>query len=187
MNKKELEFIHLPDGCIGIILSQNRMAIIDAGDFPLVSDRRWQLKKACGDNLYARASYLINGSRRNVCMHTIIMRPEEGMCIDHIDGNGLNNRRSNLRVATPSENKRNRPAINSAKRYSKYKGVQINPRWEGIENRKKWRAQISVEGKKISLGYYRNEEHAALAFNESAIKYHGEFAHLNIVGEDYVM
>ena len=90
---------------------------------------------------------------------------------DHIDGNGLNNQRSNLRQCTNEENCMNRqPRKNCS---SDYKGVQLNK----LTN--KWLAQIKVQGKNIYLGLFGIEEDAGIAYDTAAIKYFGEFSKLN--------
>jgi len=104
-------------------------------------------------------------------MHRLIMDPPRGYVVDHINGDGLDNRRANLRLATHAQNGRNRRKIK--KGISKYKGVS----WE--ESTGKWRALIHVDRKKISLGCYKDEVTAAKVYDKAAKKYHGEFARLN--------
>jgi hypothetical protein len=96
-----------------------------------------------------------------------------GKVIDHIDGDGLNNVRSNLRLATQTQNKRNarKPKHNT----SGYKGV-----WYDYNSRRTpWRACISFDNKTLHVGKFTEPEAAARAYDEAARKYHGEFAHLN--------
>lgn len=93
--------------------------------------------------------------------------------IDHKDLNRTNNHIDNLRIATPSQNQRNRPI--GIKNTSGYRGVSWH---KGV---KKWAAQINFDGKNNHLGYYATKEEAALAYNAAALKYHGEFAYLNKV------
>lgn len=93
----------------------------------------------------------------------------DGKLIDHRDGNGLNNLPSNLRIATSTENSRNRRK--NSNNQSGYKGVCWCAR--------KWRAAIRVNGKLKHLGYFENVTDAALAYDVAAIHYFGEFAHLN--------
>lgn len=104
---------------------------------------------------------------------TFIPNPENKRCVDHCDGNKLNNALSNLRWCTNVENSRN-----TLKRYgtsSHYKGVSYDKRT------KKWRARIVVDGSEIFLGRHSTQEEAANAYNEAAKKFHKEFANLNII------
>ncbi len=100
-----------------------------------------------------------------------IVKPGEE--IDHKDCNPLNCLDDNLRVCNRSQNQQNcKLPINNT---SRFKGVT----W--YKSTKKWLAQITVNNKNINLGYYDTAEEAAKAYNTAAIKYHGEFAQLNII------
>ena len=90
---------------------------------------------------------------------------------DHIDGNGLNNQRYNLRTATHTQNQRNRK--NFIKGTSKYKGVSLN------KKNKKWIVRIRNGGKQIYLGHFLDEIEAAKKYDEMAKIYHKEFAYIN--------
>lgn len=91
--------------------------------------------------------------------------------VDHIDGNKLNNTRGNLRIASNAENKMNRDK--QSNNTSGYKGVSFHKKY------KKWRAIIGIQGKSIHLGYFSDAVEAAKAYDDSARKYHGEFARTN--------
>jgi hypothetical protein len=106
-------------------------------------------------------------------MHRLISGTPAGMETDHIDGDGLNNRRSNLRFATTSENQRNRVA--SANNTSGgRKGVNFH-RYSG-----RWRASIQLNGKRRHLGYFDTPDQAHAAYCESAVRLHGDFVHESI-------
>jgi hypothetical protein len=98
------------------------------------------------------------------------MNPPEGMVVDHINGNGLNNRRSNMRNCTRAQNSANRRPKRGAA--SPYKGVF--PRPDG-----KFEASICHDGRKQYLGRFENEIEAARAYDKKAKELHGEFAYLN--------
>jgi len=96
----------------------------------------------------------------------------DGFEVDHWDGNGLNNRRLNIRVASRRQNIQN--LVHTRKHSSRFKGVT----WDK-ENRK-WRVTIQVDGVPLRLGRFENEEESAAAYDAAARKHFGEFAHLNL-------
>lgn len=110
---------------------------------------------------------------KTVSMHRIIMGDTTGVQYDHIDGNGLNNQKSNLRIATHRENMRNRK--NNSIGSSRYKGVCWHKRV------KKWQSRIGMDCKRICLGYYDSEEEAARAYDIKARELFKEFARLNFI------
>ena len=122
--------------------------------------------------------YFPDGIRRTIMLHRIILGRILGRELttnercDHIDGNGLNNLRSNLRLATICQNRKN-----SAKKdkscSSHFKGVC----W--CKREKKWEASIQSDNVRYNLGYYQIEEDAAKVYDSSAKKLHGKFARLN--------
>lgn len=158
-----------------IELSQGKQAIVDDEDYEWLSQWKW-----CFDNKgYARRSqYLgyVNGKQKTATtlMHRQITGNVHGMQVDHINGNKLDNRRSNLRLCTHTENMRNsRSSVGS---YSKYKGVWLDRRVN------KWAARICCGNRKrVGLGYFSVESEAAEAYNAAAKKYHGKFARLNVI------
>ena len=150
-----------------IELTQGRFAIVDADDFDMLSRFRWRLLRS-GPNRYA-----INcDDGRIVRMHRLILRPPKNLWCDHINGDGLDNRKCNLRVCTPTQNSRNaRPRENCT---SKYKGVHFS------RIKKKWIAKINKsDGRTIHIGSYDFEQDAAIAYDDKAIELFGEFAWLN--------
>ncbi len=105
-------------------------------------------------------------------MHKVVLNNPDSEFIDHINHNGLDNRKENVRPATRAQNNYNRQkyANNS---YSKYKGVSFKKKGQ------KWSAQIGLNNKMLFLGYFKNELDAAKAYDKAAKKYHGDFASLN--------
>lgn len=150
-----------------ITLTRGQIALIDDDDWDLVTQFKWRVfcpqKIAYAVSQISRAE--AQGKNRTIRMHTLIAGP--GL-IDHRNGNGLDNRRSNLRPATTSEN-----CINSrgwGRTYG-YRGVGFQ--------KGRWRAYIGVAGKQVTLGRYDTKEDAARAYDRAALMYYGEFAHLN--------
>jgi hypothetical protein len=145
------------------------LALVDDEDFDFLNQWKWEYSHG-----YARRSKPINGQ---YSMHRVVVNPPKGVELDHIDGNKLNNQKSNLRFATRSENGFNRGKNKS--NTSGYKGVF----WGGDDSKrvKKWKAQITVNRKVHYLGRFLTKEEASLAYKEAAKKYHGEFART----EDY--
>lgn len=146
-----------------------RVALVDDEDFELVSRYRWNLweARANSNGPYATSWTRLDGKRAAVWMHRVLTNWPG---TDHIDGNGLNNQRSNLREATYLQNARNRrPRLGCR---SAYKGVT----W----NSGKWTASIYLDGHCLKpLGRFSCEEDAARAYDAAALEHFGEFAWLN--------
>ena len=127
--------------------------------------------------VYAGYRVSSNGICKRVWMHRFIWESHNGNIpkgyeIDHVDGNPLNNRLENLRLATRTQNN-----INSCKRKNcscKYKGVSWN------KYHKKWEAYINIDKKRIKLGYFTSQYKAARAYDEKAVEVYGEFARVNL-------
>lgn len=156
-----------------IPLTRGLVAIIDAEDYEIVNQYKWCAVQAGRSKEVFRAATSI-GTRKNrkwIKMHRLIMFAKKDQDVDHIDGNPLNNTRSNLRLATRHQNCMNKKK--SPNRSSKYKGV-----WWDTWNRK-WRARISFKGRDISLGSFKDERAAARAYDKAAKLLFGEFARLN--------
>ena len=106
-------------------------------------------------------------------MHGEILKVADGKFVDHINHNGLDNRKANLRPATRAENNRNRRKWSKRKCGSRFKGVS----WH--KYRKRWTVQIWFNSKMKFIGYFHDEIAAAKAYDAAAKKYHKEFAVLN--------
>ena len=164
---KTNKVIYPGDGTALIELSGGYGAIVDEVDAP------WLTEMGCWCKLIGKNKnkiYVVSRCRKtkNInIIHRIITNAPNGFEVDHINGNTLDNRRSNLRVCTSSENQHNR-RINMNNR-SGVKGV-------GLHNNGKWRARIKLNNKSIFLGYFDTKEEAASAVAAARIKLHGEFA-----------
>lgn len=149
-------------------------SIVDDEDFELVSAYLWQAK-VHGQTVYARGIIDANANK-SAYMHRLIMGiSDPRIKIDHKDGNGLNNSRGNLRIATHSQNMKNRKL--NQKKETKYKGV--------TKCKGGYYARITVDRKVISLGRFTTQEHAANTYNKSAIFNFGEYALLNKLPDDF--
>lgn len=153
-----------------IPLTQGMVAIVDQGDYAYLNQWKWRVLKV------EKLCYAVrSGKDSAVLMHRQLLNVTKGKEIDHKDGNGLNNCRLNLRICNHQQNHYNlRNRVNTS---SIYKGVS----WD--KDRRKWRASLIVEGIIKRLGRFEDETLAALAYNEAAIRYHGEYARLNILQE----
>lgn len=153
-----------------IPLSRGMVALVDKEDYERLSKYKWYADKI-GSKWYAKRTIIKDcGKRTSMYLHREILGVGVGN-VDHIDGNGLNNRRNNLREATKRQNNMNRRPIKTGT--SRYKGVSFDRR------RKKWLAQIKYKGTNFNLGHYEHEKDAAQMYNKKAIELFGEFAYLN--------
>lgn len=161
-----------------IPLSQGQVALVDDEDYEWLNQWKWHA--SWGENsktFYVHRNITRdNGKKTTISMHRVVMHAGKGERVDHEDHNGLNNQKHNLRFCTESQNRINRHGLRSHNT-SGYNGVT----WR--EDRGKWKSYIVVSGKQIFLGYYDSPHGAAIKYNEAAIKYHGEFAALNEIGE----
>ena len=145
----------------------------DTEDAGVILGRTWTLG-ASSHTFYARGTN--PSTRERECLHRVLMDAAEGEIVDHIDGNGLNNRRDNLRICTVRQNAQNRRVLANT---SKYKGVSWDAR------HKHWVAAIIVNGRRIKLGSFKSEAIAAHMYNRAATRHFGEFARLNDTGLPY--
>jgi hypothetical protein len=162
------------DGTVSIFLTRNYIALVDVIDADLAKFR-WTSSITQAGKAYPRRSIKTEKKiYRTVAMHRIILERildrelSEGEFCDHKNGNTLDNRRSNLRIASKADNNRNMRITDRNK--SGYKGVYKHQLTE------RWVARISVNNKSIYLGIFKSPEEAHGAYCKAAVKYFGEFA-----------
>lgn len=150
-----------------IPLTQGKFALVDDADYEMLMEFNWCANHR-GRTWYAAC----NPHSKGIYMHRLILNTPKGMDTDHINGDGLDNRRCNLRSCSHSGNLQNQQ-IRDEKKTSKYKGVSFNKRTG------KWVAQITVENKYVFIGRFTSELQAALAYDKVAVKHSSEFARTN--------
>ena len=150
-----------------IPLTQGKFTIVDAEDYDRLNRYQWYACK-CKSTYYAGR---VEGGR-TIRMHREIMRAPKGVLVDHINHNGLDNRKSNLRLCTNAQNCYNQRASSNGS--SRYKGVS----WHKCS--RKWSARIRCEGKFYNLGDFEDEIEAAMVYDDKAVELFGEFAYLNL-------
>ena len=155
-----------------IPLSKGFFARVDAEDAPRVSRFKWSYS----GNGYAIRAEAVEGRRIYIYMHRFVLNAPDGVEVDHIDLDKLNNSRVNLRLCTPTQNKANRLA--QANGESAFKGVCYSHP-HGC-----WKAEIKAAGRKMHLGLYESEQQAALAYAAAALRFHGEFANITFEPKD---
>ena len=149
-----------------IPLTRGLVALVDDEDAEWLGQWRWTVLIQPGKK-YVWRYFRQNERRVAVRMHRLILSPPAGMLVDHRNGNGLDNRRSNLRIATFSQNNQNmRMQSDNA---TGFKGISRRPSG-------KFRARIAFEGKQIFLGNFPTPEEAHAVYREAAREYFGEFA-----------
>lgn len=146
-----------------IKLRQNKYALVDDEDFNYLNQWRWHI---AWNGYVVRGEYN-GGNYKNFFLHRVIIKTPKGMFTDHINHNRLDNRKSNLRICTKSQNgfNRNKQKNNT----SGYKGVTFE------KQTKKWVARIRFNGQMKTIGRFFNPEEASEAYKQVALKLCGEF------------
>lgn len=154
-----------------IKLTQNEYALVDDADYEYLNQWKW---------CYGARNYAYRGigteTNPRIWMHRLIMNALVDKEVDHKDGNGINNQRSNLRLCTRMQNARNTHKINAQ---SGFKGVYQN----SVSD--KWFAKITYNNKKHYLGTFSTKEEAAYAYDEAAKQHHKEFASPNGIKQPF--
>ncbi len=163
--------IWLKQQLVEIPLTQGKWAIIDACDAEKVLQHKWYAHKDYHTYYALTNIRKEDGTPTILRLHRLILKPHPQTMVDHINGNGLDNRRCNLRLATNRQNLQNSriPLTNT----SGFKGVY----WE--KQKCRWRVQIYVDGKNKNLGSFKTKKEAAATYDRAAIKFFGQFAKPN--------
>lgn len=146
--------------------------LVDAEDVERLGAMRWSPIKFGGAYYAVTRKGTSPGGLVSTFMHRLIMDAQPDELIDHANGDGLDNRKANLRRCTRSQNAAN--ALSHRNSSSRFKGVS----W--AKSKKRWQATITVDYRSIFLGRYVIEEDAARAYDDAAVRYFGEFARLNL-------
>lgn len=152
-------------------LTQDRVALIDDADLHLCAGYKWQFAPANPATDRNPGYAVSNTTGGQLPMHRLILSAPQGLEVDHRNGNGLDNRRENLRLATKSQNTANRGKPKNGAR--RFKGV----RWDSIWSC--WMAILKFQGRTYRVAPLPTEEAAALAYDDLARIHHGEFACVN--------
>ena len=148
-----------------IELTQGKRAIVDDEDYDMLSGMKWHVR----GEYAVHSEYHYPKNPGTTSMHKLIMPTPEGKVIDHINGNGLDNRRSNLRIVAQAQNCMNKKPYSS----SGYKGVTFDARYNS------WQARIGINGKRITLGSCKTAIEAAKLYARAAKEIQGDYMHIS--------
>lgn len=157
-----------PDGTVLVPLTQGQVAVIDAEDAENILAYRWHFS---GGYAWRKRQPEEAPGPSNIAMHCQLLDVDPGQVVDHIDFDGLNNRRGNLRPATRSQNVMHGRTHRDG--MSGYRGVS----WD--RERQKWRVSIAANGRQHTIGRFDRLDDAVRARDEAAARLHGEFAWSN--------
>ena len=152
-------------------LPTGHLVLVDRDDLEMLSHWAWSLD----GRGYVQASITAGSRKTTVRLHRLLVLPDPNVEVDHINGDRLDNRRSNLRPCSHAGNQRNRTRQSNNR--SGYKGVC----WHG--QHRKWHAQLNYHGRTLHLGYFDRPSEAAHAYDQRARELHGDFARLNFASE----
>lgn len=154
-----------------INLTQGKVALVDDEDYEYLNQWKWYAHKKSNTYYAARTIYI--PKRQQIYMHRVILNAPKGAQVDHININGLDNQKLNLRLCNNTENQRHQQL--RLDNTTGFKGVSIK---KGCVS-KPYYVQIHLNNKPVSLGYYLTAKEAAQAYDEAALKYYNKFALTN--------
>ena len=173
-----------------IELTQGYKAIVDDEDYERVNVKKWYIRKwKRNDKMYAERKETLDGKVITLMMHRFVMNePSKEFDIDHIDGNGLNNQKENLRICTRSQNCMNKRVRKDSG--TGYKGVyEVKKDHKKLlgPNAKRFEAYIGIpetSGERLFLGRYHTLREAVIIYNNKAVELFGEYVLLNDIPDD---
>jgi hypothetical protein len=148
-----------------IQLTQGKVAIVNDDDFERLNKFRWYFCKR-----YAVRDVIVNGKKETIYMHRLVTEAPDDLEVDHINGDGIDNRKENLRLCTHAENSRNRGRAKH--NTSGHKGVWFS------KQSNRFIAETRLNGKKIHVGSFKTAEEASEAYKAKALEVHGDFANI---------
>lgn len=159
-----------------ILLPNGMSALVDAEDYERVSRYGWHISTGLSSSgrrhVYVHAFWKGVSGNKRIYLHRLVLGVYDKRRVDHINGDGLDNRKCNLRICTQHQNGGNARVWDKPKS-SIYKGVYF------MRKENKWAAQICLHRKNIRLGAYMTEEEAAIQYDKAAREHFGEFARTN--------
>lgn len=167
LKPRALREMRIEGDAVYIVLKNGVETVVDLADMELVSGVSWFAKNARKTMYVEGSTRCVNYKMKKFYLHRFLMQPGKGVVVDHIDGDGLNNRRSNLRLVDKSQNAQN--AKKSSANTSGFKGVSFN------KATGKWEACLRAQGKKRFLGLHQTPELAHAAYCRGIEKHFGEF------------
>lgn len=156
-------------------LNLGLVVMVDDDDYEYLSQWHWNAQVQKETAYAVRTTKGPKQKDIKYRMHRVIMNAPDGVFVDHVDGDGLNCRKENMRFCTRAQNQQNKMKVSK----NRFKGItEHKPRGAWKKNFP-WQARIRVERKLISLGYFATDEEAARAYDAAALKYFGPFAKVN--------
>ena len=175
LHEQQVDSVTQPPDHRLLLLRDGVYTQIDTEDFGTLSAYKWRITSS-GYAWVTGIDRRLVGTRylhRAIMERTLRRTLKRGELVDHIDGNPLNNRRSNLRLATHQQNTWN--ARGKRRKWSKYKGVSFSL------DRQKWSASITIDNRSHMIGRFNDESEAALSYDAAAIQVYGDFARPNLI------
>jgi hypothetical protein len=167
--------IHNGDGTINIVLTRGMLALADAADYALLAQYAWQTQRDRWTGRWCAYHSFTGGA--SISMQRLILAAADGLEVDHVNGDGLDNRRANLRLAPRHELRGNQQKYRN--NISGFTGVVPVSGWKKYHLARPWRARVQLDGRTIACGNYATPVEAARAYDFVVLQVWGPFARLN--------